>query len=174
MTVVCLDCARWEGCTCVQKAMRSRSSQKVFWYLEQDGRSLLTRRNLGGLDKQKEIAHTRGNPMLKPLGNRILVRLLSRYGDEENKLKLTIVDGKRHYEGIRKGEVMAVSDSVHSVMIGDIVVFRGDSGESFSMDDGGVNDGTDWRRLRTSDLLAVEEPSEHVEILQPVLQESLS
>jgi co-chaperonin GroES (HSP10) len=98
--------------------------------------------------------------MLKPLGHRVFVKLLPRYGDLESKLNLTLVDKKKHYDGVRRGVVQAVSESVKTVRTGETVLFAGDLGESFGMDETGANDGTDWRRLKVSEILAVEEPVE--------------
>ena len=95
--------------------------------------------------------------MIKPFGSRIIVRLLPRYAEEENKIKLILVDSQKHYQGVRRGVVEGVSDSVHSVKVGEVVVIPGDRGDSFGMDDRGANDGTEWRRLRVGDVLAVEE-----------------
>ncbi len=164
---ICLECWRaWDGeCECATKAARNRESQRMFWAIEKDGRRKVVGNNLAHLTKRNEGVIT--GAMIKPLGNRVLVKLLSRYGDLEDKHKLIIVDGKKHYEGLRKGEVMAVGPWVKSVSLGDIVIFRGDSGESFSVDSRGINDGTDWRRLRISDVLAVEVPVEDLENLSP-------
>lgn len=96
--------------------------------------------------------------MLKPLGNKILVKLLPRYGAAESKLGLTLVDNQKHYQGVRWGEVQAVSDKVYSVKVGDVIVFPGDLGTSFGMTDGRANDGTEWRHLAVSEVLAVEVP----------------
>lgn len=100
--------------------------------------------------------------MIKPIGNRILVKLLPRYDGISEKLNLTIVDKKKHYDGVRRGRVECVADGVKSVSAGDIVLFSGEAGESFGMDERGVNDGTEWRRLRVSDILAFEEKEEAV------------
>lgn len=96
--------------------------------------------------------------MLKPLGNKIVVQLLPRYNAVESRLGLTLVDNQKHYQGVRWGEVKAVSDKVYSVKVGDVVVFPGDRGTSFGMDSGSINNGTEWRHLAVSEILAVEEP----------------
>jgi co-chaperonin GroES (HSP10) len=95
--------------------------------------------------------------MIKPFGSRIIVRLLPRYSEEENKINLILVDKQKHYQGVRRGIVEGVSDSVHSVKLGDVVVIPGDRGDSFGMTEYGANDGVEWRRLRVSEVLAVEE-----------------
>jgi co-chaperonin GroES (HSP10) len=95
--------------------------------------------------------------MIKPFGSRIIVRLLPRYAEEENKINLILVDKQKHYQGVRRAIVEGVSDSVHSVKAGDVVVIPGDHGDSFGMTELGANDGVEWRRLRVSDVLAVEE-----------------
>jgi hypothetical protein len=89
----------------------------------------------------------------------VLVKLLPRYGDLEAKLNLTLVDKKKHYQDVRKGVVMYVGPRVRAVAPGEKVIFHGDLGESFSVGEDGVSDGTDWRRLRASEILAVEEPA---------------
>lgn len=96
--------------------------------------------------------------MIKPLGNRILVKCLPRYGDLEKKLNIVLVDKKKHYQDLRRGVVEYVGPSVRELKPGDIVHFPGDYGESFGFNSGGISDGTDWRRLREKDCLCVEEP----------------
>jgi hypothetical protein len=100
--------------------------------------------------------------MIKPFGSRIIVRLLPRYAEEENKINLILVDSQKHYQGVRRGIVEGVSDSVHSVKVGEVVVIPGDHGDSFGMTADGANDGVEWRRLKVSEVLAVEEPQEPV------------
>ena len=95
--------------------------------------------------------------MLKPLGSRIVVKLLPRYAGEESKLNLVLIDGQKHYQGVRRGTVEAVSGKVLSIGVGDVVVFSGDHGDSFGMNEGGANDGTEYRRLSVGDVLGVEE-----------------
>ena len=95
--------------------------------------------------------------MIRPLRNRVMVRLLPRYGDMEAKLNLVLVDGKKHYQDVRRGVVEAAAEGVRSVKAGDTVIFYGDRGTSFGMDDNGVNDGTECRSLSVRDILAVEE-----------------
>lgn len=95
--------------------------------------------------------------MIKPFGSRIIVRLLPRYAEEENKINLILVDSQKHYQGVRRGVVESVSDRVHSLRPGEVVVIPGDLGDSFGMTADGANDGTEWRRLRVSEVLAVEE-----------------
>lgn len=96
--------------------------------------------------------------MIKPLPNRLLVKLLPRYGDLESKLNLTLVDKKKHYEGARRGEVIGVGDRIWELKVGDIVWFHGVQGESFDRNEIGANNGTGMRRLRMKDCLAIEEP----------------
>jgi len=95
--------------------------------------------------------------MLKALPHRVLVRMLPRYGDLESKLNLTLVDKKKHFEGSRRGEIMAVGDRVPELKPGDVVWFIGPQGQSFGKNSAGFNDGTEYRRLRYRDCLAVEE-----------------
>lgn len=95
--------------------------------------------------------------MIKMLPNRILVKVLPRYEGQEKKLDLILVDKKKHYEEIRRGTVEAMGRGISSVVAGEVVLFRGDAGESFGMDAGSANDGTDYRRLSAKDILAVEE-----------------
>jgi len=106
--------------------------------------------------------------MIKPFGSRIIVRLLPRYANEENKINLILVDSQKHYQGVRRAVVEGVSDKVYSVKAGEVVVIPGDLGDSFGMTADGANDGTEWRRLRVSDVLAVEEPES-----EKVLQEAV-
>lgn len=95
--------------------------------------------------------------MIKPFGSRIIVRLLPRYAEEENKIKLILVDNQKHFQGVRRGIVEGVSDKVYSVKVGDVVVIDGDRGDSFGMTELGADDGVEWRRLKVSDVLAVED-----------------
>lgn len=95
--------------------------------------------------------------MIRPLGDRILVKVLPRYGGLEEKLNLVLVDRKRHFEGVRRGVVEYVGSGVQSVRTGEIILFAGDLGESFGMGEFGINDGTEFRRLKVRDCLAVEE-----------------
>lgn len=86
-----------------------------------------------------------------------MVKVLPRYEALEKKLHLTLVDRKRHYEGVRKGVVESVGRGVRELSVGETVIFNGELGESFGMTERGADDGTDWRRLRAKDVLAVEE-----------------
>ena len=101
--------------------------------------------------------------MIRPLPNRVLVRVLPRYGDIESKLNLVVVDKKKHYEGTRRGEVLAVGKYISEVSPGEIVWFHGAQGESFDKNELGANNGIGLRRLRMKDMLAVEEPMGSVE-----------
>ena len=96
--------------------------------------------------------------MIKPLPNRVLVKVLPRYGAIESKLNLTLVDKKKHYLGARRGEVIGVGEDIASVAVGDIVWFHGAQGKTFDQNELGVNDGIGMRILRPKDLLCVEEP----------------
>ena len=95
--------------------------------------------------------------MLRALPNRVLVKLLPRYGDVESKLHLVVVDRKKDFEGSRRAEVLAIGRGITQVKAGDVVWFHGAQGQSFDRDERGANDGTAMRRLRMKDLLAVEE-----------------
>ena len=92
--------------------------------------------------------------MIQPLPNRLIVKVLPRY---ESKLNLTFVDKKKHYEDIRRGEVIAVGRYIREIRSGEIVWFHGDEGDSFGSESGMANDGTDYRRLKQAACLAVEE-----------------
>ena len=96
--------------------------------------------------------------MIKPLPNRVLVKVLPRYGAIESKLNLTLVDKQKHYLGARKGEVLGVGENISSVKVGEIVWFHGAQGKTFDENELGINDGIGMRILRPKDLLAVEDP----------------
>ena len=98
--------------------------------------------------------------MIRPLPNRILVKLLPRYGGLSEKLNLTLVDKRKHYEGARRGEVLAVGRHITEVNPGEVVWFHGAQGKSFDENSAGFNDGTGMRVLRMTDVLAVEEKVE--------------
>jgi hypothetical protein len=111
-----------------------------------------------GLDRTRFTIHTYRVPMITPLPSRILVKMLPVYDGEFNKLNLTIVDKRKHYDhAVRKAEVRYVGRGVRDVRAGDVVLIFGASGDSFGLDDLGANDGTAWRRVREEDCLAVEE-----------------
>ena len=90
---------------------------------------------------------------------RILVKKLPRYSGLENKLNLKLVDGKKHYDGVRRGVVESVGAGVQDVSVGDVVVFRGDAGFTFDYDpDSELQDAENsYHWLREPDCLAVEE-----------------
>lgn len=92
--------------------------------------------------------------MIKPLRDRLLVKLLPRY---ESKIPIVLVDKQKHFSGVRRGTAEYLGPRVRDIKFGDTIYFGGDAGESFGMDSGGINDGTEWRQLRESDVLAVEE-----------------
>jgi co-chaperonin GroES (HSP10) len=101
--------------------------------------------------------------MIKPLPNRVLVKLLPRWKAIEDSLHLILVDKKKHYEGARRGEVLSVGDFVVEVKVGEKVWFHGAMGKSFDKDsDGQVTDGVGLRVLRVRDILCVEHPVEEV------------
>jgi co-chaperonin GroES (HSP10) len=85
------------------------------------------------------------------------VKLLTRYGALEQKLNLTLVDKQKHYQGARRGEVLAVGENIPEVKAGDVVWFHGAQGKSFDENSAGFNDGTGMRALKWKDLLAAEE-----------------
>ena len=78
--------------------------------------------------------------MIKPLPNRVLVKVLPRYGDSESKLNLVLVDNRKHYEGARRGEVLSAGDFVRELKAGDIVWFLGAQGKSFDQNELGAHD----------------------------------
>jgi len=93
--------------------------------------------------------------MIKPLPNRILVKLLPRY---ESKNNLILVDKRKHFEGSRRGEVLAVGSGIRELKAGDVVWFHGAQGKSFGKNSNDeVTDGVDFRTLRSKDVLGVEE-----------------
>ena len=98
--------------------------------------------------------------MIKPLPNRVLVKVLPRYGSSESKLQLVLVDNRKHYEGARRGEVLAVGDFVREIKAGDIVWFLGAQGKSFDQNELGANDGTGMRVLQARHIFCVEEKAE--------------
>lgn len=96
--------------------------------------------------------------MIKPSRGRVLVKLLSATLDLPNKINLTLIDSKKHFDhSSRKGVVTAVGAGIFDVAVGDVVVFRGDAG--FSLDgDPEVERaefGEGFRWLKKNDLLAV-------------------
>ncbi len=95
--------------------------------------------------------------MIRPLRDRLLARLLPRY---KSNIPIIIVDKQKHFDGVRRGVVEYLGPRVKDVKTGDTILFSGDAGESFGMDAHGINDGTEWRQLRESDVLAVEELQE--------------
>jgi co-chaperonin GroES (HSP10) len=96
--------------------------------------------------------------MITPLGHRVFVKILPRHGRMETKLNLVLYDKRRHFEGVRAGEIFAVGDSVWEVKVGDVVWFEGARGESFGQNSNGETDnGVEYRRLNVRELLCVEE-----------------
>lgn len=95
--------------------------------------------------------------MIRPLPNRVLVKVLPRYGELESKLNLTLVDKKKHYQGARRGEVLAVGEYIREVHPGEIVWFHGAQGKSFDRNEIGANDGVGMRVLRMNEIYVVEE-----------------
>lgn len=93
--------------------------------------------------------------MIRPFPHYLIVKILPRY---ESKLNITLVDKKKHYEDVRRGEVVAVGNRIREISSGDIVWFHGDEGDSFGSGKDLSNDGTDYRRLKMNACLAVEEP----------------
>ena len=100
--------------------------------------------------------------MIKAARGRILVRIKPAIEDIKNPLGLTLVDKKKHFEhSSRRGSVESVGAGVHGVVVGDVVIFRGDAG--FTMDgdpEVGERQGygeNEYRWLKEHELLAVEE-----------------
>ena len=105
------------------------------------------------------------------------MKLLPVYDGEFNKLNLTIIDKKKHYDHVsRRGVVESVGVGVYGVSVGDVVVFRGDAGFSLDGDPEVENEiygkgsanGTFYRWLKESDCIAVveESPSVNDQVLQ--------
>lgn len=98
--------------------------------------------------------------MIKPTSDRVLVRKIPRYGEMSTKLNLTLVDGKKHFDGVRRGEVISVGPYVREISQGDVVVFRGDSGYTFDYDPENREvqdtDNASLHWLREKDCLALE------------------
>lgn len=127
--------------------------------------------------------------MIKASRGRILVKLLSVYDGEFNKLNLTIIEKKKHFEHVsRRGVVESVGKSVYGVSVGDVVVFRGDAGFSLDGDPEvdneiygkGSTNGTCYRWLKESDCLAILEtysvacdPAVEEPLPEKVLQEAV-
>jgi hypothetical protein len=111
--------------------------------------------------------------VIKANRGRILVKVIPRYGDLQNKLQLTLVDKKKHYVGTRKGEVISVGRGVYEVAVGDVVYFRGDAGFTLDGDPEFAYQDSDnnFHWLKESDCLAVEDKGP-VELKE--LQEAVS
>ena len=75
-------------------------------------------------------------------------------------MNLTLVDKKRHYEGARRGEVLAVGKHISEVNPGEVVWFHGAQGKSFDENSAGFNDGVGMRVLRVKEIYCVEEKVE--------------
>ena len=110
------------------------------------------------LDIYTLCLHTYRIPVIKPLPNRVLVKVLPRYGDSESKLNLVLVDNRKHFEGNRRGIVIAIGDGVREVNVGDIVWFLGAQGKSFDENELGANDGVGMRLLQARHIFCVEDP----------------
>ena len=73
--------------------------------------------------------------MIKAIRSRILVEMFPAIDDLPNKLNLTLIDKKKHYDhALRKGKVVSVGRLVSEVGVGDVIYFRGDAGQSLDGD----------------------------------------
>lgn len=100
--------------------------------------------------------------MIRPMPGRVLVEVFPPGMEHANLLKLTLVDKKKHFQHpVRKGKVIAVGRGVSEVRSGEVVIFRGDAGFTTDKEhDGSDLKGEDFRWLKPSDCLAVEEREE--------------
>lgn len=91
--------------------------------------------------------------------------MLPAYSDLANLLNLEIVEKKRHFDyTYRRGVAESVGEGVDGVVVGDVVVFRGDAGFTLDGDpEVGERRGygeEHWRWLKQHECLAVEEKAE--------------
>lgn len=91
---------------------------------------------------------------LKPLGNKLLVKLLPLYSSE----KISFISQKHHWEhATRRAEVLAAGPKVHEVKANDQVIFHGHLGKWVDPpgSEGFYSTESDFRMLKESDVLAV-------------------
>lgn len=94
--------------------------------------------------------------MMKPLGARVLVKMIPSTDEIENKLNLALVDKKKHWDHkSRRGLILAVGPDVFRVDVGEVVIMHGSAGKTFGEYDKAFDES--YRLIKQSECEAVDD-----------------